>query len=102
MKWKTREGFELEISDIEDSHLVNIIRYLRRNCESLRIRFENKVLETFPTYRGEMAQYYAENNFFSTMDFIRTSNDDDFLSGVIPQYDSLVKEAIERKLEVTI
>lgn len=28
MKWKTRDGYEVEIRDMDDGHLINIIRFL--------------------------------------------------------------------------
>lgn len=102
MKWKTKEGVEIEINDLTNSHLTNIIEFLRGNCERYRMRVEFNMASGFPTFQGEMAQHQSEQEFFSSMEFIRSSSDESFLSEYILQYDSLIEEAEKRKLDVVL
>lgn len=51
--WITRDKRQIPIAQMDDSHLLNTIRFLERNCV-------NHAELPYPTTNGEMAQYYAE------------------------------------------
>jgi len=52
--WVTKDGQRLRIREIEDSHLVNILRLLRRNCEKRRKLAETQMF-CGPGPRGDAA-----------------------------------------------
>ncbi|MBI1973025.1 hypothetical protein HYS50_03395 [Candidatus Woesearchaeota archaeon] len=54
--WIDRQGKEyFSASEISDSHLKNIIHMLERQSMLL--------LSDYPNFQGEMAQYYAEQEY---------------------------------------
>lgn len=55
--WRTKDGEEILISKLTDTHLTNIIRRLERWAENCRVAVP------FPMLNGEMAQYHAEQAF---------------------------------------
>jgi len=52
--WVTKEKKRLRIRDIDDGHLVNILRFLRRRCEAIRTHRSLQMLEG-PGPRGDAA-----------------------------------------------
>ena len=38
--WTTREGIEMEMSDITDTHLLNIIKMLKRDLDKVQSAFD--------------------------------------------------------------
>lgn len=63
MKWTTRSGEVMNISDMETSHLKNAIDMLRRNG----FIGNNDALSCLGaafSLSGEMAQYYAEQSCY--------------------------------------
>ena len=77
----TRDG-KKRIKDLTDSHLCNMIKYIERRAEQAMREL------LFPYLQGEMASYYAEQEYYST-------TVDDFLPDV---YSDLVEEKIRRSL----
>lgn len=52
--WTTREGDEIDLHDMETSHIENALPYVRRIA---------KLDIPYPMFQGDMAQYYAEQAF---------------------------------------
>jgi hypothetical protein len=55
--WRTKDGQEIPIHRLEDSHLHNIIVFLHRAAA----QYQSQILRSpAPLFQGEMAQYYAD------------------------------------------
>ncbi len=53
--WTTRDGTVVAIKDMDDRHLVNIIRMMSRNAEALLDRTIRLAWQALSTMHGEMA-----------------------------------------------
>ena len=85
--WKCKDGKEIAIKDMTDSHLQNTIALIERTAE----KQEQELSVTNCPFQGEMA----------TMDFDRMQLDV-LENGVCPseicsQYDDLIEEQLNRK-----
>lgn len=85
-KWTTKDGQRIRIKDMEDSHLLNTIRFLERTWEKRKA----SMLSDFPCFNGEMAQYYAEQ------EWDRLADTD--IEEACPIYNDMVDEAERRNL----
>lgn len=56
--WITKTGLKLRMHEIDDRHLLNIIRLLERR----RLRDVSLGYAVLSGLRGEMAQFYAERD----------------------------------------
>jgi hypothetical protein len=84
-KWTTIDGRKARMCDMTDSHLLNAIAICQRMHRAVQ-------LDTpYPSLNGEMAQFYAEQDWSSLQD----SNDP---SDSFPLYDDLCLEARRRRL----
>lgn len=57
--WTARDGTQVLIKDMTDDHLINAIRWCRRNED----RIEDETADAYSfagSTRGEMASYYAD------------------------------------------
>ena len=93
--WTTKTGHRLRICDMDDSHLLNSIRLLRRTA---KLHMEREIAAAYAvgsTLNGEMAQFYCD------LDINRMENTsvDEFLDAT-PAYARLVAEAERRGLEI--
>ena len=87
--WETRDGEIIPIREMSDQHLVNTIHYLNRRHEG----YLNLVmLQGPPMFRGEMAQWAAEQEWLSLAD----SDPRDLW----PAYETLLGEANKRGIEI--
>ena len=93
-KWQTKDGTVIPIKDLTDSHLVNIIAYLRRAAPAAREMAISDAFSTFASLHGEMAQYYAEGD----CDLLTCMSDGEFIEETIEQWPYLLREAKKRKL----
>lgn len=91
--WVTKQGARIAVEDMGDSHIVNTIRYLRRNCEALRL---GKVLQLSAYIKN--APDGAADAASSVVDWIADAGDEDFLLAVIPTYRALLHQARLRHL----
>lgn len=98
--WTTREGVSLKIVDMEDGHLVNTVRYLRRRYFD-QVFFEALSLsakaESYAATAPEGASYAAEGYAKSIME---TEGLDIILGEEMPVYLDLLQEVKRRKLEI--
>lgn len=60
-KWTTKDGRTIAVKDMSDSHLLNTMKMLERNHSISVI----EASRSFPTFQGDMAQYYAEQSWFA-------------------------------------
>jgi len=111
--WVTREGEEIPVVDMEDSHLYNTVRFLRRKVAEriasaeIEMKEVNDVLAWGPpAFQGEMAQYHAEGEYYTlferlwTLEWLCGTEPDALLSEQIPTWNALVREADRRGLEI--
>lgn len=86
--WKTKDGQQIRIKDLQDSHLQNILKMLLRQAQHLRTHLP------FPVFQGEMAQYYAEREY----DRIMEASDEELCEQECEQWEALMAEAGRRNL----
>ena len=86
-KWITRDGQNIRIKDLSDTHLRNIIGMLERKAQHTADSC------SVPAFQGEMAQFYAESDFMA----LQEDPIEFILVGSI--YDDLIEEAARRRLE---
>lgn len=58
-EWQSADGKSTPISQMTDSHVHNALSWIGRQKP-----------DGYPQFRGEMAQYYAEQDYQDTMDHI--------------------------------
>ena len=82
--WTTKDGQKILIEEMTDQHLLNTIAFLERvHQEEIAAAWS-----CLSTLRGEMAQFYCEND----IDKLESEESNH------PQYDDLVEEAMSRGL----
>lgn len=84
--WTTREGKEIAIEDMKDSHLINTIRLLKKRIDE----WHQISSGAYPNFQGEMAQECAEKDY-------ERSEERAFAMGGIRQI--MIEEAKKRKLK---
>jgi hypothetical protein len=84
--WKTKDGKSIRIRDMEDSHLVNAIRFLARAHE--RYVRDACAIDVAAIFNGEMARMCAEQEQQAALE----STPED----LFPIYDDLVLEHAKR------
>ncbi len=89
-KWTTKDKSKIRICDMEDSHLLNTIKFLERFAETER-KLNMDFYITCPQPNGEMAQMAFDNELSLAIESIW----EDFTP---PIYDNLIKEKERRKL----
>ena len=91
-KWTMKNGNKIRICDMENSHLINIIKMLKRCAERKKQKIESFYIYCVPP-NGEMAQDAFDSEFNSVME----STWDDYVPNI---YDNLYNEAERRGLEL--
>ena len=86
--WTTKTGEKVPIIKMGDDHLTNTLRMLLRHAALIQLR------TPFPTFNGEMAQYYAEQEYDALME----KTPEDVASDAFPSWDWLLDEAERRRL----
>lgn len=81
--WKMENGRKIRICNMNNLHLTNTIKFLKRKSEMIMLEIP------YPNFRGEMAQYYAEQEWDRTV----TATPDHFF----PIYNDLLREQERRK-----
>lgn len=81
--WTNKEGQEIPIENMDDTYLLNTIHFLtRRHKEECDI--------SFPVFNGEMAQYYAQQ------EYNRITGTK--IYEMFPVFNDLIREKTKRKL----
>ena len=90
--WKQKDGKKIRIKDMTNSHLMNTIRFLLKYASEEK----NYSLCSFPSFNGEMAQYYAEQEW----DALDEMDDFEYAEMEYPIFKDLTDETIRRKLDI--
>ncbi len=92
--WTMADGQQIPIRDMTDNHLINAIRYFRRNAPSAMRKAENDGMAVASCVSGEMAEYSIESDLHE----LREMDPEDFIEQTVPNWGSLLKEAEKRKI----
>lgn len=90
--WTMRDGVMIRIRKMSDTHLYNTIRMLIRHAGSEQAN----ALLFLPSFSGEMAQFYAEQEW----DHINDISAAEFAWENLPVFKDLVSEADYRGIEI--
>ena len=88
MKWKTKDGRKIPIKDLDDEHLVNIIRMLRRKKSEFL-----SILYSFPA----TPYSYAEEDIDRQIDYLERTDIEGFYGEL---GERLLHEAHKRGLNI--
>ena len=94
--WETRDGQRIRVRDMDDSHLVNTVRYLRRRFEKLA-EFEALRMMLGPRPRGDIAQMAFDQEIDHLLDPWTV---DQLLEDRVVTWPALLAELERRGLEV--
>lgn len=94
MQWITKEGHKIAISDLSDSHLVNILSWLCRTVESAKTKALIDGYSAMNYINGEMAEMQIERELFA----IEQMTLAEFLEEAVPQWRDLLREVNYRNL----
>ena len=94
MIWKTRDGTEIEISNMKDSHILATIKMLRRGADILKSINAFKIDMAAEMMNGDMAQFSMQQDSAIMYDM----DDIQYLESYVPQWNALIEEANKRGL----
>lgn len=89
--WQTKDGIIVKITDMDDEHLVNSIRLLKRVVRRMRFSRDLAGWSVLNFVQGEMAEYAIE----SDLELDARLGDEEWL-GVHTPYEELIIEAKRR------
>lgn len=92
--WTTRDGRRVRISEMTDSHLVNTLRFLKRQAVVWQSQYLLDGMSALSMLQGEMAIDSVE----SDMRRVEMMDDEDFLEAFAPAWLPLCEEAEKRGL----
>lgn len=90
--WTMRDGTKIRIKDMGDSHLLNTIAMLERVAG----RRKAMALCSFPSFNGEMAQFFAEQDW----DSLDQTSNEEYAAQIFPIYNDMVDESARRNLPI--
>ena len=100
--WTTRDGRNVNVSDMTDSHLINTIRMLRKNAPSLAYRLlrdMDRYAASAPDGAADCVAMESDLLFDRLLEMYRSVDArDKYLSNSIPQWGDLLREAERRGL----
>lgn len=94
MKWKTKEGKVMDVKEMDDNHLINSIRLVKRSVAKYRDAAVSSALDMAGMVSGDMASDMADRAFDRAVDL----TDQEILKSM--GYFGLLYEARKRKLNV--
>jgi len=93
-KWKTKDGSKIRICDMTNSHLINVLKHLKRKAEQTRSIIDN-LLWSQPAPRGAMARIAVEDEQEAWAD----ATWEDVLERTPSLFEELHEEAFRRGLD---
>lgn len=87
--WQTKTGQRIRIMDMETTHIQNCVAFLYRAA----LAQQNEAICNFPSFQGEMAQMYAEQEW----DSIAQARPEDYALQCFPIIEDLEKELEDRE-----
>lgn len=94
--WTTKTGDKIPVSKMDDSHLVNTIRFVRRNYQAIMLHQAILCDSAYPDGEPDGAAMAAESEARYAFSEAEELND---IQVRVPIYKHLVKEANKRKLD---
>lgn len=96
--WKTKDGRELPVSKMTDSHLINTIKMCRRNCNKMIHTDQEQLMGAEAFLSGEMAL----DSIDSCLDYFDSEffDEEEYLEERVKGYKWVKEEASKRKLEI--
>lgn len=94
LEWVTKNDRHIPYEELSDNHLRNILRLLVKNA-TVRRSASLQVYCTGPEPRGDMAQFYFDQEF----DYVLETSWEDF---VHPKFEGLLHEAKGRDMELDL
>lgn len=95
MRWKTKDGDVLNIKEMSDNHLINTIKFIKRNTDNYVEKMQTFYL-TCTEPNGQMAQDCFDREFEEVMDL-----DSEELLENNSAYKTMLKELNRRNLSTT-
>ena len=99
--WKTKDGRELNPTEMSDQHLINSIRMIRPKLEAaLASRYNDKIAAAFGAlsgFQGEMAQYAMEGE----IDWLAKQGPGDWVKYMPPIIAVMMHELHRRGVDIS-
>lgn len=92
--WTTKDGTQIRVRKMTDSHLVNAIRFLRRNAEVAQQHDISNAESLASMLSGEI----ASDDCDAFVDHLKNQHPAEWLDEHVPQYSTMLREARRRKL----
>lgn len=97
-KWITKDGREIPIKKLEDSHLISIIKMLRRKAEQVKLYLELTEIQKLSPFLIDSD--FEEIIIQEIMDKYDKLDVDHIITIGYPLYGKLLKELKRRKLVI--
>jgi len=95
--WRTKDGREIAVRDLEDAHLLNVIRFLRRRAGVIQfMEVTELAVSMAATLHGEMSLHRAEQE----VEALGEQDPEEYLLENRPDYVAMLNEAKRRRLAV--
>jgi len=98
--WTTKDGRTIRISEMEDSHLVNTIHFLRRRYRGVVRGIARRIALSAASYASTAPDGAADAAMECASATLEGKCDDDILAEELAVFGALLDEARHRKLEV--
>ncbi len=92
--WRTKDGRKILIKEMEDAHLINTVRLLKRTAPAALDQTICRAWSFYMTLGGEMAQDAMEDE----INVLEQMHPEDFLERDYPQWLPLIEELERRGL----
>lgn len=94
IKWRTRDGREISVREMTDSHLTNTVNMLERNAPRAQFAEGLDAIAASSVLQGDMAQFYAEQDIARQAEL----TPEEWLCERAPVYVAMRREMAQRGL----